>query len=60
MKEHFCPVENTVIAYQDKCNWCGELENQKPVVHNFCSICGKRIADLTHIHTCTPPQEKNA
>jgi ssDNA-binding Zn-finger/Zn-ribbon topoisomerase 1 len=24
---------------------------------NFCSRCGKRTADLTHIHTCTPPRE---
>jgi hypothetical protein len=22
---------------------------------NFCSRCGKRTKDLTHIHTCTPP-----
>jgi hypothetical protein len=26
MKEHFCPVEQSVITYQDKCNWCGESE----------------------------------
>ena len=26
---------------------------------NFCERCGKRTADLTAIHTCTPPQEKN-
>ena len=24
---------------------------------NFCSRCGKRTADLTIIHTCTPLQE---
>ena len=24
---------------------------------NFCGRCGKRTADLTAIHTCTPPQE---
>jgi len=24
---------------------------------NFCSRCGKRTKDLTHIHTCTPPRE---
>ena len=24
---------------------------------NFCERCGKRTADLTIIHTCTPPQE---
>ena len=27
---------------------------------NFCPRCGKRTADLTTIHTCTPPQEKDA
>jgi len=27
---------------------------------NFCPRCGKRTRDLTTIHTCTPPQEKNA
>ena len=26
---------------------------------NFCQRCGKRTKDLTHIHTCTPPQEKS-
>ena len=24
---------------------------------NFCPRCGKRTADLTVIHTCTPPRE---
>jgi hypothetical protein len=24
---------------------------------NFCERCGKRTADLTVIHICTPPQE---
>jgi hypothetical protein len=24
---------------------------------NFCSRCGKRTPDSTHIHTCTPPKE---
>jgi len=24
---------------------------------NFCERCGKRTADKTVIHTCTPPQE---
>jgi hypothetical protein len=26
---------------------------------NFCERCGKRTRDMTTIHTCTPPQEKN-
>ena len=25
---------------------------------NFCPRCGKRTADLTTIHTCTPPQDE--
>jgi len=24
---------------------------------NFCPRCGKRTNDMTHIHTCTPPQD---
>ena len=34
-----------------------ELESQE---RNFCPRCGKRTADLTVIHTCTPPMEKNS
>ena len=30
------------------------LAQQEP--RNFCSRCGKRTADLTVIHTCTPPR----
>ena len=26
MKEHFCPVEQSMIAYEVECNWCGERE----------------------------------
>ena len=40
MKEHFCPVEQSVIAYQGKCNWCGEQEalaqTQEPVIKVRC------------------------
>jgi hypothetical protein len=32
-------------------------QQQEP--RNFCPRCGKRTADLTVIHTCTLPQEKN-
>ena len=31
-----------------------ELESQE---RNFCPRCGKRTADLTTIHTCTPPDD---
>jgi hypothetical protein len=31
----------------------------QPEEQNFCPRCGKRTADLTTIHTCTPPPEKN-
>ena len=26
MKEHFCPVEKSVITYEGKCNWCAQKE----------------------------------
>jgi hypothetical protein len=28
---------------------------EQPEERNFCQRCGKRTADLTTIHTCTPP-----
>jgi len=28
----------------------------RPEERNFCPRCGKRTADLTTIHTCTPPE----
>ena len=29
----------------------------QPEERNFCPRCGKRTANLTTIHTCTPPRE---
>jgi hypothetical protein len=29
----------------------------QPEERNFCPRCGKRTADPTTIHTCTPPKE---
>ena len=26
MKQHFCPAEQSMIAFEKECNWCGELE----------------------------------
>ena len=37
-----------------------EVLAQPAQERNFCPRCGKRTPDLTTIHTCTPPQEKNA
>jgi hypothetical protein len=35
MKEHFCPAEQSMIAFEKECNWCGEKEalaqTQEPV-----------------------------
>jgi hypothetical protein len=50
--------EILTIAYQS-----GYYDGKKAALAgrewNFCERCGKRTADLTVIHTCTPPQEKN-
>jgi hypothetical protein len=27
MKQHFCPVENTLLSFKNQCNWCGEKED---------------------------------
>lgn len=32
MKEHYCPVDKTVISYEGECNWCGEKENVVKIV----------------------------
>lgn len=29
----------------------------QPEERNFCPRCGKRTADLTAVHTCTPPKQ---
>ena len=29
----------------------------QPEERNFCPRCGKRTADLTLVHTCTPPKD---
>jgi uncharacterized protein with PIN domain len=34
------------------CTWPQPAQEPR----NFCSRCGKRTADLTVIHTCTPPR----
>jgi len=36
-----------------------QAEFERGREQNFCERCGKRTADLTVIHTCTPPKEKN-
>jgi len=28
---------------------------QPAAERNFCERCGKRLGDIDHIHTCTPP-----
>ena len=42
-------------AYWAWAGWKAALA-QPAQERNFCSRCGKRTADLTVIHTCTPPQ----
>lgn len=41
MKEHFCPAEQSMIAFEKQCNWCGEKETlaqrteQEPPKYSF-------------------------
>jgi len=52
------PEPDLTIVYQS-----GYYDGKKDALAkrewNFCERCGKRTADLTVIHTCTPPREKN-
>jgi hypothetical protein len=58
----------SVVTYYDSLThgWFGEpppegtllyIVPPQPEERNFCPRCGKRTADLTTIHTCTPPRE---
>ena len=42
--------ENEIAALKER---LAQPEQER----NFCSRCGKRTKDLTHIHTCTPPKD---
>jgi hypothetical protein len=50
-------IEGTPVYWA----WAGWHAGKKTALAgrewNFCERCGKRTADLTVIHTCTPPQE---
>ena len=45
--------ESTAQPEQEPVAW--EQFHEHLVERNFCPRCGKRTADLTTIHTCTPP-----
>jgi DNA-directed RNA polymerase subunit RPC12/RpoP len=56
-QEPTCPECKAKVLYE--CVACSS-NNYPPLPEqerNFCPRCGKRTADLTTIHTCTPPQE---
>jgi len=46
-----------LVAAEDDCHLNLTHPPQRTEERNFCPRCGKRTADLTTIHTCTPPQE---
>jgi hypothetical protein len=52
-------VRRKHLVYVNGMDWKDPLYTHPPqrTEQNFCSRCGKRTKDLTHIHTCTPPQE---
>ncbi len=54
------PIESNYtshIAYTRALEaYCDMLAQPAQEPRNFCPRCGKRTADLTVIHTCTPPR----
>ena len=55
--EHYAKCAISPEALRD---WVAERVNTppSPKERNFCPRCGKRTADLTAIHTCTPPPQR--
>jgi DNA-directed RNA polymerase subunit RPC12/RpoP len=56
-QEPTCPECKAAVLYE--CVACSSNNYPpppQPEERNFCQRCGKRTADLTTIHTCTPPQ----
>jgi len=63
---YFQAALHNAVFWQNKCVDLYEIielfcldaqaapQQQEP--RNFCPRCGKRTADLTVIHTCTPPE----
>jgi hypothetical protein len=49
--------EETVAKIEPAITAIKEALAQPEQERNFCPRCGKRTADLTVIHTCTPSQE---
>jgi len=52
LKERLAQPEQEPVAWEQFYTPAPQRTEQ-----NFCSRCGKRTKDLTHIHTCTPPKE---
>jgi len=64
IKEALAQPEQEPVRLQ--CVKCGTVyadgvppQVAQPEERNFCPRCGKRTADLTTIHTCTPPIAAN-
>jgi len=55
--EPICPKCKAKVLYE--CVACSTNNYPPPqrTEQNFCPRCGKRTKDMTHIHTCTPPQD---
>ena len=55
--EHITAIKAALAQQADHSEQHLDMVKAQPEERNFCSRCGKRTADLTVIHTCTPPQE---
>jgi hypothetical protein len=55
-KQAIAELENSLILTSEV-NISNNFKQPQRTEQNFCPRCGKRTADLTHIHTCTPPQD---
>jgi hypothetical protein len=47
MKQHFCPAEQSMIAFEKECNWCGELESQE---RTWVGLTDEERSELVTLH----------
>ena len=55
--QRYIELHDAVVKDNDRAYGYIQEALAQPEERNFCSRCGKRTADLTTIHTCTPPME---
>jgi hypothetical protein len=55
-KDWCASLTQLLMSHPPKPTHCNCTHPQR-TEQNFCARCGKRLGDVNHIHTCTPPYD---